>query len=366
MAKSSANSSQSVVPAVPSVTDKGDGGSSPKLRGLDSNPQGASGPRVWQAFRDSVAHIYDTVSLPDPSDEARFTLSSRTYATPRGILMRCEGTAFIMTRGPAVVARGADQLLINLQIEGSVNTDSAGRCARREAGDVAISDYARPFHSVATDYTILIVHLARESVPAALLALEPHGLLFRRGSGAARLIGAAMQELYAQADDLTVSEAEAAIDGIVALTTAFARASLAADETDHVKSRRRAALDYIDAHLGDAQLGPDEIADAANLSRASLYRLLAAEGGIRAVLLKRRLDEALRLMLDANQDELSLKKIVKCCGFGGTSQFSRAFRARFGVPPRQYRALVRQQDLAWHEARLVADGFDQDSFLWRQ
>src|SRR5712691_9160201 len=257
MAKTSANDSQAVVPAVPPVTANGDGGSSPKLRGLDSNPQGAFGPRVWQAFRDSVAHIYDTVSLPDPSEEARFTLSSRTYATPRGILMRCEGTAFIMTRGPAMAARGADQLLIVLQIEGSVDTDSAGRCERREAGDVTISDYARPFHSVATDYEILIVHLSRESVPAALLALEPHGLIFPRGSGAARLIGAAMQELYSQADDLTVSEAEAAMEGIVTLTTAFARARLAGNEGDHVKSRRKAALDYIDAHLGNWQLGRD-------------------------------------------------------------------------------------------------------------
>ena len=51
--------------------------------------------------------------------------------------------------------------------------------------------------------------------------------------------------------------AEAAIDGIVALTTAFARASLAGDEANHMKSRRRAALDYIDAHLGKAQLGPE-------------------------------------------------------------------------------------------------------------
>jgi AraC-like DNA-binding protein len=365
MAKSSANDSQTDVPADLSVTDRGDGGASPKLRGLDSNPQGAFGPRVWQAFRDSVAHIYDTVSLPDPSEEARFTLSSRTYATPRGILMRCEGTAFIMTRGPALAARDADQLLIVLQIEGSVDTDSAGRSVRREAGDVAISDYARPFHSVATDYAILIVHLARESVPAALLALEPHGLVFPRGSGAARLIGAALQELYAQADDLTVSEAEAAVEGIVALTTACARARLAGDETAHVKSRRKAALDHIDAQLGNARLGPDEIADATNVSRASLYRLLAAEGGIRAVLLKRRLDQALRIMLADNKDELSLADIAKCCGFGGTSQFSRAFRARFGLPPRQYRALVRQQDLEWHEARLMADGFDQDSLFWR-
>ena len=366
MAKSSANVSQTDVPAQPSVTDNGDGGSSPRLRGLDSNPQGAFGPRFWQAFRDTVPHIYDTVSLPDPSEEARFTLSTRTYPTPRAILMRNQGTAFTMTRGPALIARGADQLLIFLQVEGSVDTDCGGRRVRIEPGDVAIFDYARPFRSAVTDYVNLMIIVARESVPAALLAIEPHGLVFPRGSGAARLIGAALKEFYAQADDLTVSEAEAAIEGIVALTTACARARLAGDEADHVKSRRKAALDYIDAHLGNAQLGPDEIADAANVSRASLYRLLAAEGGIRAVLLKRRLDQALRLMLADNKDERSLTDIAKRCGFGGTSQFSRAFRARFGVPPRQYLALVRQQDLDWHEARLMADGFDQDAFLWRQ
>jgi AraC-like DNA-binding protein len=59
--------------------------------------------------------------------------------------------------------------------------------------------------------------------------------------------------------------------------TAFARATLTGDEADHVKSRRNGALDYIEANLGNAQLGPDEIADAAHVSRASLYRLLAAE-----------------------------------------------------------------------------------------
>jgi AraC-like DNA-binding protein len=366
MGKSSANVSQTDVPAVPSVAGKGDGSSSPKLRGLDSNPQGAFGPRFWHAFRDTVVHLYDTVLLPDPSEEARFTLSTRTYPTPRAVLMRCQGTAFIMTRGPALAAHGADQLLILLQREGSCDTDCAGRRGRLEAGDVAIFDYARPFRSVVTDYGNLMVVLARESVPAALLAIEPHGLIFSRDSGAARLIGAALQEFYAQADDLTVSEAEAAIEGIVALTTACARARLAGDEADHVKSRRKAALDYIDAHLGNAQLGPDEIADAANVSRASLYRLLAAEGGIRALLSTRRLDEALRRMLADNKNERSLTEIAKCCGFGGTSQFSRAFRARFGVPPRQYLALIRQQDLNWHEARLIADGFDKDALLWRQ
>jgi AraC-like DNA-binding protein len=364
-AKKSANGSPAVVPAVPSPADKGDQGSSPKLRGIDSNPEGHCGPQLWQAFQDTVAHLY-TLSLPAPSEEARFALSTRTYATPQGILMRCQGTAFIMTRGPGLIARGADQVLIFLQTEGTVDTDYGGRRARCQPGDVEIIDYARPFHSAATDYGNLMIVLPRASVPAGLMALDPHGLVFPRGSAAARLIGAAMQEFYAQADDLTVSEAEAAIEGIVALTAAYARIRLAGDELEQLKSRRKAALEYIDANLGNVRLGPDEIADAINLSRASLYRLLAAEGGVRAIVLKRRLDEALRLMLEDDNDDHSLKKIVRHCGFGGTSQFSRAFRARFGVPPRQYRALVRQQDLDWQETRLMADGFDQDSFLWRQ
>jgi len=364
MATIRANDSSADAASKARVTNRGDGDSSPKLQGVDDNPEGYFGPRFWQAFRGAAAHLY-TVSLPEPSEEARFTASTRGYHTPRAILMRCQGTAFIMTRGPALVARSPDQLLIYLQLEGSCDNNWSGLHGRVEPGDIQIVDYARPFHSVTTDYANLMVIVARGSAPAALLAMEPHGLVFRRGSGAARLIGAAIRELYAQADDLTVSEAEAAIEGIVALTTACARARLAGDEPDHVKSRRKAALDYIEVHLANAQLGPDEIADAVHVSRASLYRLLAAEGGIRAVLLQRRLDHALRLLLADHKDERSLADVAERCGFRGISQFSRSFRARFGLPPRQYRTLVSQQDRDWHEARLTADGFDRDTMLWR-
>ena len=75
------------------------------------------------------------------------------------------------------------------------------------------------------------------------------------------------------------------------------------------------------------------------------------------------------IRIDSHLDganERSLADIAMCCGFGGTSQLSRAFRARFGSPPRQYLGLVRQQDLEWQEARLIADGFDPNAFLWRQ
>jgi AraC-like DNA-binding protein len=366
MAKRRIDILQTQVSTQPQVTHDGDGAASPKLSGLDTNPQGVRGPQMWQAFRDHVASLY-TVALPDPAEEVRFTVSTRIHATPKGLLMHCRGTAFNMIRGPILPAQSPDQLLILLQLAGSVDSDYGdGRCARREVGDVEIIDYARSFRGAATDYEHLSVIVARDSVPAALLALEPHGLLFRRGSGAARLIGAGLGAFRALADDLTVGEAEAAIDGILALTTACARLRLTDGEAEHVRSRRKAALDYIDAHLADARLGPAEIADAVNFSRASLYRLLAGEGGIRAVLLKRRLDASLRLMLTAEETDRSLNDIATCCGFAGASQFSRAFRARFGASPKQFRTLVHRQDLGWHQARFVADGFDRAPTLWRE
>lgn len=52
MVEGSANGSQADV------------GVSPKLQGLDSNPQGDFGPRLWQAFRDIVTPLF-AVSLPD-------------------------------------------------------------------------------------------------------------------------------------------------------------------------------------------------------------------------------------------------------------------------------------------------------------
>ncbi len=84
------------------------------------------------------------------------------------------------------------------------------------------------------------------------------------------------------------------------------------------------------------------------------------------MLLKCRLDEALRLMLEDSNDDHSVKQIVKRCGFGGQSQFSRASHARFGVPRHSTARWSASRTSLGTKRQLMADGFDQDSLLWRQ
>ena len=99
MAKNNGCGSKANLPAKQSVADKGDGGSPPKLQRLDSNPQGNSARNLAGISR-TLTHS-PTLSLPAPLEEARFTLSTRTYHTPSDPDAQ-QGTAFTMTRGPAI------------------------------------------------------------------------------------------------------------------------------------------------------------------------------------------------------------------------------------------------------------------------
>jgi len=87
----------------------------------------------------------------------------------------------------------------------------------------------------------------------------------------------------------------------------------------------------------DADLNLQAVADVLGISKVHLCRVFKPHVGttFEARLRDIRLDEACRLM---QQDDVSLKAIAYQVGFRAPSQFTRAFRARYGVSPLAYRA----------------------------
>jgi AraC-like DNA-binding protein len=79
-----------------------------------------------------------------------------------------------------------------------------------------------------------------------------------------------------------------------------------------------------------------EIAERLNLSASSLARRLAREQlTFRDVLGRRRMESAARLLLES---EARIGEIALRVGYGENASFTRAFRARTGLTPGQYRA----------------------------
>lgn len=94
-------------------------------------------------------------------------------------------------------------------------------------------------------------------------------------------------------------------------------------------------VQYMETHLGEP-LGRDDLAARACLHPGSLNRAFQAAYGVSPMRLLRelRLAHARRLLESTDK---TLETIAALCGFEGTAYFSRAFRARYGLPPGSHR-----------------------------
>jgi AraC family transcriptional regulator len=92
------------------------------------------------------------------------------------------------------------------------------------------------------------------------------------------------------------------------------------------------AMDYVLSHLGEP-LRLEDVSRAALLSPFHFHRVFQSLVGVTlADFVKRlRLEKALFLM--AHSRKSSLTEIALACGFASSSDFSRCFKQRFGVPP---------------------------------
>ncbi len=106
--------------------------------------------------------------------------------------------------------------------------------------------------------------------------------------------------------------------------------------SDEYTRRINAVIDYIDAHL-DEPLDLQTLANVALFSRYHFHRIFKAYLGetLGDYITRIRLERAM-LWLRA-KSSLSVTEIALSCGFSSIAAFSKAFRARFGLSPREAR-----------------------------
>jgi AraC-like DNA-binding protein len=126
----------------------------------------------------------------------------------------------------------------------------------------------------------------------------------------------------------------------ISLLTMLMR-SLAGRDTngaDTATARWAEALRYIRAHIADPRLSATTIAEALHISRSSLYGALPADSnGIAAEIRRQRLARAHASLLDPT-DTQSVAEIAASVGMPNAARFSRGFRDRYGLSPRELRA----------------------------
>ncbi|WP_432277660.1 helix-turn-helix domain-containing protein [Kitasatospora brasiliensis] len=186
--------------------------------------------------------------------------------------------------------------------------------------------------------------------PAALLPLPAHRVhqLLGRGfptrEGTCALLSDFLLGLDRQAGALSPAETPRLGGVVVDLVAAWLARELDAEAAVPDDTRQRAMVEHVRAHigrnLGDPDLSPTTIAAAHHISVSYLHRLFTRHTDgetVAAFIRRRRLEKAHRELADPALRALPVHAVATRCGLPRPAEFSRAFKAAYGLSPREHR-----------------------------
>ena len=95
---------------------------------------------------------------------------------------------------------------------------------------------------------------------------------------------------------------------------------------------------FMEDNLFDSTLSCEVVAAAMGISQRYLRKLCSSGGySLSERILERRLEEASRRLSQSGPFNASITCIAYDCGFKDPAHFSRAFKTKFGMNPREYR-----------------------------
>ncbi|MFI9556284.1 AraC-like ligand-binding domain-containing protein [Nonomuraea endophytica] len=225
-----------------------------------------------------------------------------------------------------------------------------------QAGDMSLFDTSSPYITDFLDAGALtrltILSLPRDALPLPRSQVErllAAKLPARIGSGA--LLARYLTGLREHAGDCHPADLPRLGDIALDLAAAFVAGHLDAEHRLSAESRNRTLATRVDAfinrHLGDPELGPSSIAAHHHISVRTLHALFEhLPETVSATIRRRRLERCHSNLADPRLAEHAIGEIGFRWGFKNGAEFSRAFRAAYGISPKQHRhqALNRPQD----------------------
>ena len=225
------------------------------------------------------------------------------------------------------------------QLSGLTTIERAGQGHVLTPGDICIIDGASEFdqqHSPASTFIMLQLQRSLALARRAQLVLTPI-TVYRSEQPAVILLRGALESAFETAPQLSQAQRE------LLCQVLFDLASLLSEGEDDGlgpdQRRRRDALVLIEEALGDKNFTATALAARLGISRRRLDEIFVKHVGRTVVsyIWERRLARASDMLRDVRHAAHTITEIAFEVGFEDSSHFSRTFRARFGVSPREWR-----------------------------
>lgn len=222
------------------------------------------------------------------------------------------------------------------QRQGHSVLSQQGRQAVLDTGDLALIDSRLPSEFVyVADTQHVSVHLPCEALERRLRSPRPQlARTLAAASPMGTVLGGFVEQIAARHELFGEREGAALTDALLALLAPLA------DDSEHAGGRARdwaRVAAYIDERLHE-DLDPQDIARSCAVSVRSLYRLFEArDTTLGTYLRERRLACCAEALSTPAWQHESVTQIALRWGFKDSAHFSRSFKARYGMAPREWR-----------------------------
>ena len=234
----------------------------------------------------------------------------------------------------------SDTFTVILQLSGSAVVCSAGRTMRCGPEDVRFHCGDDFEEDMSQDCELLLLRLPMGLVDAQQPgARSLPGQRLGAADPATRLIRSALLSAYDAGPALTPAQQSCLLMSLIGLLGVL-RIEAGPCGPDRVRRRIQDALRYVDQHLFDSSFGALDLAGRLHISRRRLDELFVGALGkpVAPYIWERRLHFAGAVLRDPAQHHRSITDIALSHGFDDVAHFARAFKRRFSVTARDWRA----------------------------
>jgi AraC-like DNA-binding protein len=301
----------------------------------------------FQYWHDWICGTFVNLDCSSPNRE---TFSGSLVVQPIASLLLTTMTSDRMElmRSPKRIASGREDCFL-IALEGRTTSALAqdGREGVLRTGDFAIVDSCRPYSVLFSEnFKHHVLRIPRREMTQRIGAIDAvTGVTIDGSSGAGKLASLLCRTLAHEADTLppeTTSQVAGSLLDLFAVALGERLSSARVSETAVRNAWFVRIRNHIDNHLSDPELSRTTIAVALGVSVRHLADIFGAGGlSVSAYIWERRLHKCCLALRDPAQNGRSISNIAFGWGFNDMSHFSRAFRNRYGVSPKEFREHAR-------------------------
>ncbi|CAH0143706.1 Transcriptional activator FeaR [Pseudomonas sp. Bi70] len=309
---------------------------------LSDRFQGSTGYQLWEKTLGEQCGVFHPEPPTDTGVESfKGLIIPANVAVPGYAGAKIDSNCSHIYRNVSDIKRdGHDFYYIIQQVAGIAVMDHCGTQSIMNPGDLLLLDSSKPsdfyFPGMSEQISVLVPRHKLE-VASQNYHLHPNKKI-NSTSKTALIARAIISQFFQSAPNDNENEV------LLETLTSLIRNSLSAPQSNQFTYSEKVqklyfekALRCIESNLSNFELTPDIIAAELGTSKRTLHRIFAKNGqSIGRYMLERRLDKcASEFETETNVQKVS--SIAFAWGFNDVSHFSRAFKTRFGVSPRDYK-----------------------------